>query len=117
MKKTLNQLIQQIFGDYDIYKRICELASNTFVVPDERQFEEHERLLADATTNFVTKFLRSKRVRKIGVGFGCDLYITLRVCKPFQKVKNVSVSIVLLNLAASKMNLPGVNVRCFAYHL
>ena len=71
--KTLNCLIQQNLGDYDICKRIFELASNTFVVPvaGERQFdveinpEEHERLLANVTTNFATKCLRSKRVTKI----------------------------------------------------
>ena len=71
--ETLNWLIQQNLGDYDMHKRICELASNSFVVPDERSFdveinpEEHDRLLADVTTNFVTKFLRRKRVRKIVV--------------------------------------------------
>ena len=31
--ETLNWLIQGNLGDYDIYKRIFELASNTFVVP------------------------------------------------------------------------------------
>ena len=31
--ETLNCLIQRNLGDYDIYKRIFELASNTFVVP------------------------------------------------------------------------------------
>ena len=89
--ETLNWLIQGNLGDYDIYKRIFELASNTFVVPvlGERWFdveinpEEHERLLADVTTNFVKNFLRSKRVIKIGVGCGCDLCISLRVFKVF----------------------------------
>ena len=31
--ETLNCLIQRNVGDYDIYKRMLELPSNTFVVP------------------------------------------------------------------------------------
>ena len=89
--ETLNWLIQGNLGDYNIYKTIFELASNTFVVPvlGERWFdveinpEEHERLLPDVTTYFVKNFLRGKRIIKIGVGCGCDLCISLRVFKLF----------------------------------
>ena len=88
---TLNWLIQGNLGDYNIYKTIFELASNTFVVPVlgekwsdvEINPEEHERLLADVTTNFAKNFSRGKRVIKIGVGCGCDLCISLRVFKLF----------------------------------
>ena len=44
MKKTLNQLIQQILGDYNIYKRICELASNTFVVPGLKNMRGYQQM-------------------------------------------------------------------------
>lgn len=52
----------QKFGDYKIFKRICELATETLVVPSERWFDleinpvEHDQLLRDITKCFITRF-------------------------------------------------------------
>ena len=85
----MERIITGKFGDYKIFKRICELATETLVVLDERSFrieinpEEHEPLLRDITKNFITRFLKCKEVKKGGPEFLCELYITLRVSNSF----------------------------------
>ena len=79
----------QKFGDYKIFKRICELATETLVVPSERWFDleinpvEHDQLLRDITKCFITRFWKCRRVKKDGPEFLCEWYITLRVFKTF----------------------------------
>ena len=62
--ETLNSLVQQNAKDYYIYKRICELAVESFFVSSEKWFHveiDAEKLL---------KLLRSWRVeRKVGHGY------------------------------------------------
>lgn len=75
--------------DYYIYKRICELAVNSFVVASEKWFdveidvEQNEKLLKDITAKFLTKSLRSRLVeRKDGHGYELsNLYRTIKVFK------------------------------------
>ena len=82
-------LVQINERDYYIYKRICNLVLNSFVVSSEKWFdvdidaEQNERLLKHFTTKLFRKFLRSRREEK-EVGHGCELeklYITMRVFK------------------------------------
>ena len=70
--ENLNLLIERDHGkkEYCIYKRICELAVNSFVVRSKKRFdvkieaEQNERLLKDITTKLLTKSLKSRRVEK-----------------------------------------------------
>ena len=56
--------------DYYIYKRICGLAINRFVVSYQKWFDieidakQNEQLLKDITTKFYTNSLSSRRVEK-----------------------------------------------------
>ena len=56
--------------NYYICKRICELATNSFVVSYENWFgieigaEQNENLLKDLTSKFYAKILKSRRVEE-----------------------------------------------------
>ena len=56
--------------NYYICKRICELATNSFVVSYENWFgveidaEQNENLLKDLTSKFYPKILKSRRVEE-----------------------------------------------------
>ena len=82
-------LVQINERDYYIYKRICNLVLNSFVVSSEKWFDvdidaqQNERLLKHFTTKLFRKFLRSRREEK-EVGHGYELgklYIIMRVFK------------------------------------
>ena len=55
---------------YQIYKRICELAVNSFVLMYEKRFKvqidanQNEHLLKDITSKIFTKILKSRRLEK-----------------------------------------------------
>ena len=57
----------------------------TLVAPGEKWLEvelnpeKNENLLRDLTRNFITRFLKSRPVRKAGPARVCELNITLRV--------------------------------------
>ena len=62
---------------------VCKLVPETLIVPVERWFdteinsEKIENLSRDLTRYFLTRFLKSRRVRKAGPARLCELYITL----------------------------------------
>lgn len=73
--------------NYYIYKRICELETNSFVVSYENWFdieidaEQNENLLKDLASKLYTKILKSRRVEQnIGHYYKMgNLYRTIRV--------------------------------------
>ena len=84
--KKLCALIQENETNYLIYKQICELARNSFVVSYQNWFDveidadENGKLVENLNKKVLTKFLRSGQDRKISSELR-NLYLTLRVFK------------------------------------
>ena len=87
----LDGLISIIQRDYNkqnyyIYKKICELANNSFIITAEKFFyeetdaEQHEKLLKDLTNMFLIKNISSRRVNT-GRCTTSNLYRAIRVFK------------------------------------
>ena len=87
----LDGLINIIQRDYNkqkyyIYKKICELANNSFVITAKKCFdvekdvEQNEKILKDLTNMFLIKNICSRRVNT-GRCTTSNLYRTIRVYK------------------------------------
>ena len=84
--ETLNSLVQQNAKDYYIYKRICELAVESFVVSSKKQFdveidaEKNQKLLKDKIVNKIAKKLAGRK----NVGHGYELSNLYRIIRVFK---------------------------------
>ena len=82
--EKLCKLLEERETDYFIFKVICELAKNSFVVMYERWFDveivinvkKNNQLLYDLSSKLARKFKRSRKVEGLE-----NFYITLRVFK------------------------------------
>ena len=83
-KDELCKLVEERETDYYFFKRICELAKNSFVVIYERWLDveidinvkKTNPLLYDLSLKLAIKFIRSRKVEGLD-----NFYITLRVFK------------------------------------
>ena len=89
--EELCKLIERDHGmrHYFIFKRICKIAVNSFVVSHAKWFdveidtEQNEKLIIDITTNLITQVRGSREVEtKHGRGYKLtNRFITIRVFK------------------------------------
>ena len=89
--EELRKLIERDHGMrlYYIFKRICEIAVNSFVVTYEKWFdveidlEQNEQLVKDMTTSLMMQKIGTRRMetkKSHGYTFS-NLYMTIRVFK------------------------------------
>ena len=82
--ETLCKLVEERETDYYIFKKICELAKNSFVVTYQKWFDveidinvkKNNRLFYDLSSKLTMKFIRSRKVEGME-----PFFITLRVFK------------------------------------
>ena len=84
--EKLCALLQKNETNYLIYKRICELVPNSFVLSSQNWFDveidadENGKLVEDLNKKVVTKFLRSMQDRKISCELE-NLYLLIEYLK------------------------------------